>query len=218
MKARIDAIIKREQAEYLENLQPPNSGLLAEMETYAAEHRVPIADREVALFLEITARAIKAQRALECGMAIGYSVIHLARGMTNDGLVITIDPSEEMIKAAEGYFSRAGLRERVQIEKGYALEVIPGLNETFDLVFIDAVKEEYQGYLDLALPKLRPGGVVICDNLLWGGQVAGEISSPDQKSSTEALRAFNQYFVSHPQLRAEVLAVGDGLGYGVKTK
>jgi len=218
MKARIDAIIKREQAEYLENLQPPNSGLLAEMESYAAEHRVPIADREVALFLEITARAIKAQRALECGMAIGYSVIHLARGMTNDGLVITIDPSEEMIKAAEGYFSRAGLRERVQIEKGYALEVIPGLNETFDLVFIDAVKEEYQGYLDLALPKLRPGGVVICDNLLWGGQVAGEISSPDQKSSTEALRAFNQYFVSHPQLRAEVLAVGDGLGYGVKTK
>ena len=218
MKAKLDAIIKREQAEYLENLQPPNSGLLGEMESYAAEHRVPIADREVALFLEITARAIKAQRALECGMAIGYSVIHLARGMTNDGLVITIDPSEEMIKAAEGYFSRAGLRERVQIEKGYALEVIPGLNQTFDLVFIDAVKEEYQGYLDLALPKLRPGGVVICDNLLWGGQVAGEISSPDQKSSTEALRAFNQYFVNHPQLRAEVLAVGDGLGYGVKTK
>jgi caffeoyl-CoA O-methyltransferase len=216
MKARIDAIIKREQAEYLENLQPPNAGLLGEMESYAAEHRVPIADPEVALFLEITARAIKAQRALECGMAIGYSVIHLARGMTNDGLVITIDPSEEMIKAAEDYFSRAGLRERIQIEKGYALEVIPGLNETFDLVFIDAVKEEYQGYLDLALPKLRPGGVVICDNLLWGGQVAGEISSPDQKSSTEALRAFNQYFVNHPQLRAEVLAVGDGLGYGVK--
>jgi caffeoyl-CoA O-methyltransferase len=216
MKAKLDAIIKREQAEYLENLQPPNAGLLAEMESYAAEHRVPIADPEVALFLEITARAIKAQRALECGMAIGYSVIHLARGMTNDGLVITIDPSEEMIKAAEGYFSRAGLRERIQIEKGYALEVIPGLNETFDLVFIDAVKEEYRGYLDLALPKLRPGGVVICDNLLWGGQVAGEISSPDQKSSTEALRAFNQYFVNHPQLRAEVLAVGDGLGYGVK--
>jgi predicted O-methyltransferase YrrM len=216
MKARIDAIIKREQAEYLENLHPQNTGLLAEMESYAAEHRVPIADREVALFLEITVRAIKARRVLECGMAIGYSVIHLARGMAEDGLVVTIDPSDEMIKAAEGFLSRAGLRHRAQIEKGYALEVIPRLNETFDLIFLDALKEEYRGYLDLALPKLRAGGVVICDNLLWGGQVAGEISSPDQKSSTEALRAFNQYFVNHPQLRAEVLPVGDGLGYGVK--
>ena len=216
MKARIDAIIQREQAEYLDNLQPANTGLLAEMEAYAAEHRVPIADREVALFLEITARAIKARRVLECGMAIGYSVIHLARGMAEDGLVITIDPSDEMIRAAEGYLSRAGLRERAQIEKGYALEVIPRINETFDLIFLDAVKEEYRGYLDLALPKLRSGGVVICDNLLWGGQVAGEIRSPDQQASSAALREFNRYFVSHPQLRAEVLPVGDGLGYGVK--
>lgn len=216
MKANLDAIIKREQAEYLDNLLPPNDDLLREMEAYAAAHQVPIADREVARFLEITARSIKARRALECGMAIAYSVIHLLRGMTDDGRVVTIDPSAEMIGAAEGYLGRAGLRERTQIEKGYALEVIPRLSETFDLLFIDAVKQEYQGYLDLALPKLRPGGVVICDNLLWGGQVAGEIRSADQKSSTEALREFNRYFVDHPQLHAQVLAVGDGLGYGVK--
>ena len=149
-------------------------------------------------------------------MAIGYSVIHLARGMADGGLVVTIEPNDKMIQAAEGFLSRAGVRQPVQIEKGYALEVIPRLEETFDLVFIDAVKEEYRGYLDLALPKLREGGVVICDNLLWGGQVAGEIHSLDQKSSTEALREFNRYFVNHPQLRAEVLPVGDGLGYGVK--
>src|SRR6267143_1004955 len=216
MKASIDAILQREQAEYLDKLLPESTGLLAEMENYAAEHRVPIADREVALFLEITARAIQARRALECGMAIGYSVIHLLRGMADDGRVFTMDPSDEMIKAAEGYLSRAGLRDRAQIEKGYALEVIARLNETFDLIFLDAVKEEYRGYLDLALPKLRLGGVVICDNLLWGGQVAGQIRSDDQKSSTDALREFNRYFVNHPQLRAEVLPVGDGLGHGLK--
>lgn len=216
MKAKLDAILQREQAEYLDNLLTPSRGLLAEIESYAAEHRVPIADREVALFLEITARAIQAERALECGMAIGYSVIHLARAMPEDGLVVTIEPSDDMIKVAEGYLVRARVRERVRIEKGYALEVIPHLHETFDLVFIDAVKEEYRGYLDRSLPKLRTGGVVVVDNLLWGGQVAGEIHSPDQKSSTEALRDFNQYFVNHPQLRAEVLPVGDGLGYGVK--
>lgn len=216
MKAKLDAIIQREQAEYLDRLLPASDDLLTEMEQYAAEHRVPIADREVARFIEITAQAINAERALECGMAIGYSVIHLLRGMGDGGRVVTIDPSDEMIAVAEGYYSRAGVRDRVEINKGYALEVIPKLNETFDLLFIDAVKEEYRGYLDLALPKLRVGGVVICDNLLWGGQVAGEIRSDDQKASTEALREFNRYFVNHPQLRAEVLAVGDGLGYGVK--
>ncbi len=216
MKARIEAILRREQAEYLDGLSPASSGLLAEMESYAAQRRVPIADREVALFLEITARAINARRALEVGMAIGYSVIHLARAMPPDSVVVTIDPSDEMVRTAEDYLSRAGVRERVHIEKGYALEVIPRLRETFDLVFIDAVKEEYCGYLDLSLPKLRTGGMVIVDNLLWGGQVAGEIRSPEQKSSTEALREFNQYFVNHPQLRAEVLPVGDGLGSGVK--
>ena len=216
MKAKLDAIIQLNQAEYLDRLLPASDELLSEMEAYAAEHRVPIADREVAQFIEITARAINAKRALECGMAIGYSVIHLLRGMGDGGRVVTIDPSDEMIARAEGYYSRAGVRDRVDLHKGYALEEIPKLNETFDVLFIDAVKEEYRGYLDLALPKVRVGGVVICDNLLWGGQVAGEIRSDDQKVSTEALREFNRYFVNHPQLRAEVLAVGDGLGYGVK--
>ena len=216
MKARIDAIIQRDQAEYLDQLIPQTDPLLREMEEFGAQHGVPSADREVALFVEITARAINAKRALEIGMAIGYTSIHLARAVGEDALVVTIDPSDEMIKAAEGYLTRAGLRQRVRIEQGKALEVMPRLTDTFDLIFIDALKEEYAGYLELALPKLRQGGVVIVDNLLWGGQVAGEIRSPDQESSTNALREFNRQFVSHPQLRAEILSVGDGLGYAVK--
>jgi predicted O-methyltransferase YrrM len=217
MKARPDAILQKEQAEYLDRLLAPSAGLIAEMEEYAARHRVPIADREVALFLEITARAIKARRVLEIGMAISYSVIHLLRGMPSAGRVVTIEPSEEMIARSEDFLGRAGVRERVRIEKGRALDVMPRLDETFDLVFIDALKEEYGQYLDLALPMLREDGVVIVDNLLWGGQVAGEIRSPDQAASTEALREFNQKFVRHPNLRAEILSMGDGLGYGVKT-
>jgi predicted O-methyltransferase YrrM len=219
MKARIDAILQPDQAEYLERLLIQSDPLLSEMEEFGARHGVPSADREVARFVEITARGIKAKRALEIGMAIGYTTIHLARSVSGGGSVVTIDPSDEMIKAAEGFLTRAGLRERVRIERGKALEVMPRLDEkgdTFDLVFIDAVKEEYSEYLDLALPMLRSGGVVIVDNLLWGGQVAGEIRAPDQEASTKALREFNQSFVSHPQLLAEVLSVGDGLGYAVK--
>ena len=217
MKASLDAVIKPEQAEYLERLLPANVGLLAEMEEYAAEHNVPIADREVARFLEITARSTGARRALEIGMAIGYSVIHLARGMGEGGLVVTIEPSEEMIARSVEFVGRAGFADRLKIERGYALEVLPRLaGETFDLLFIDAVKEEYSQYLELALPMLRAGGVVVVDNLLWGGQVAGEIRAPEQTASTQALREFNQVFVRHPQLLAVVLPVGDGLGYAVK--
>jgi caffeoyl-CoA O-methyltransferase len=216
MKARVDAILRPEQAEYLERLTPENVGLLAEMEAYAAEHRVPIADREVARFLEITARSIQARRVLEIGMAIGYSVVHIARSLPPDGEVVTIEPSEEMIARSEDYLGRAGLRGRVRIERGRALEVLPRLGGTFDMVFLDAVKEEYAQYLELSLPLLRVGGVVIADNLLWGGQVAGEIREPNQTASTQALREFNQLFVRHPQLLSVVLPLGDGLGYGVK--
>jgi len=197
-------------------LLPANSGLLREMEEYAAEHNVPIADREVALFLEITARAMAARRVLEIGMAIGYSVVHLAQGMSVDGLVFTIEPSDEMIRVAEVFLTRAGIRERVHIERGRALDVMPTLKETFDIVYLDAMKEEYSDYLELAIPMLRLGGVVIADNVLWGGQVAGEIRSEDQVASTEALREFNQRLVHHPQLRANILSFGDGVAYAIK--
>jgi predicted O-methyltransferase YrrM len=215
MKAKLDAIIQREQAEYLDRLSTQNDPLLAEMEAYAAEHRVPIADREVAMFLEITARASRAQKVLEIGMAIGYSVIHLLRGMGQSGLVVTIEPSDEMIQAASGYLTRANLFNQVRIERGKALDVMPHLSETYDLLYIDAVKEEYRQYLDLGLPRLRSGGVVVVDNLLWGGRVAQSESANDE-SSTKALREFNRYFSNHPQLRSEILSVGDGLGYAVK--
>ena len=216
MKARLDAILQREQAIYLDELHPASKGLMAEMEEYAAAHGVPIADREVALFLEITARATGARNVLEIGMAIGYSVLHLLRGMGAGGQVVTIEPNEEMISRAGAYFQQAGVAKSVRVERGYALEVIPKLEDEFDLVYLDAMKEEYEEYLELSLPLLRAGGVVIADNLLWGGQVAGEIRSPDQQESTERLRRFNQRFVSHKDLRAVVLSVGDGLGYGVK--
>jgi caffeoyl-CoA O-methyltransferase len=214
VKARLDAIIQRNQAEYLDQLMPARDSLLVDMERYAAEHRVPIADPEVACFLEITARASKARKALEIGMAIGYSVIHLARGMGKNGLVVTIEPSEDMINASEKFLARANLREQVRIERGKALDVMPKLEEKFDLLFIDAIKEEYRRYLDLGLPLLNDGGVIIVDNLLWGGKVADESEQSDP--STIALRDFNYYFVNHPQLRAQVLPVGDGLGYAVK--
>ena len=216
MKARLDAIIQEDQATYLDSLLETKDPLELEMERYAHEHRVPIADREVARFLEITARTTGSKKALEIGMAIGYSVLHLARGMGEGGKVVTIEPNDEMIQAATSYLERADLMKGVDIKRGKALDVMPTLDVMFDLLFIDAVKEEYREYLDLGLPMLRTGGVIVVDNLLWGGKVASE--SSDEDASTKALREFNRYFMDHPRLLSAVLSVGDGLGYAVKLR
>lgn len=219
MKAEIGLIIHQEQEEYLEGLLPKRDLLLQEMEHFASEHGIPIADPEVATFLEITVRAIRAERVLEVGTAIGYADIFMARAMSPGGLVVTIDISAEMIGKAKAYVKRAGLQDRVEFHKGPALAVIPTLDGPFDLVYLDAVKEEYRAYLDLALPLTRTGGVIVCDNVLWRGQVAsGRLLADHYRRSTEALRGFNDYFVHHPQFLAQILPVGDGLAYGVKVK
>lgn len=219
MKDQPGLIIHQEQETYLERLLPRRDRVLAEMERYADEHGVPIADPEVATFLEITARSIGAKRALEVGTAIGYAAIFMARAMGPDGRVVTIDVSDEMIGRAKEYVKRADLADRVEFHKGPALTVIPTLQGPFDLVYLDAVKEEYTDYLDLALPLTKIGGVFICDNVLWKGQVAsGRLLAEYYRRSTEALRGFNDYFVHHPQLLAQILPVGDGLAYGVKVR
>ena len=217
MKIAFDGILQQRQAEYLENLLPQSEGVVAEMERFAAENRVPISDRETAIFLEITTRAIKAKRVLEIGLAIGYGAIHFLRGMERDGTVTAIEPSEEMISRAKDFLTQAGLRERLHIEKGAALDVLPRLlPNSFDLIYLDAMKEEYVDYLEKSLPLLKIGGLILADNVLWGGQVAGEIREEGYQKSTAALREFNQIFVNHPQLRGTILPVGDGLAYGLK--
>ncbi len=217
MKAQVGLIIHQEQENYLERLLPERDLLLREMERFADEHGIPIADPEVATFLEITVLAIRAKRVLEVGTAIGYADIFMARAMTPHSKVVTIDISAEMIGEAKAYVKRAGLEDRVEFHEGPALTVIPTLDGPFDLVYLDAVKEEYRDYLDLALPLMRTGGVVVCDNVLWRGQVASDRLFGEQyRRSTEALRGFNDYFVHHPQFLAQILPVGDGLAYGVK--
>ena len=219
MKGQIGLIIHQEQEEYLEGLLPKRDRLLLAMERFAGQNGVPIADPEVATFLEITVRAIQARRVLEVGTAIGYADVFMARAMPPDGKIVTIDVSDDMIGKAREYVKRAGLEDRVEFHKGPALTVIPILDGPFDLVYLDAVKEEYGAYLDLALPLTRVGGVFVCDNVLWKGQVAsGRLLTDRYRRSTEALRRFNDYFVQHSQLLAQILPVGDGLAYGVKVK
>lgn len=227
MKDRLGAILRPAQERYLERLQPPRDPLLAEMEAYAAEHDVPISDPEVGRLLELLAAAAAGPgagppspggappRILEVGTAIGYGAVLLARAAP-EARVVTIDRDPEMLGRARGYLERAGVAERVELVEGEALEALERLEGPFVLAYVDAEKVQYRRYLDRILPKLTVGGMVAFDNLLWKGRVAEPPEDDDE--AAEALRAFNGYLMIHPQLRAQILAVGDGFGLATKMK
>ena len=215
MKHGQASILRPEQEGYLDRLLPPRDPLLREMEERAERDDVPISDPEVGRLLSILARAVGARRILEIGAAIGYGAVWLARGAP-EARVQSVDVDPERLATAREYLERAGLAGRVELIEGKALEVIQRLDGPFDLVYVDAVKTEYRRYLDLVLPKLRVGGLIVCDNLLWGGEVAAPGGEPDPDA--DALRAFNGYLMMHPQLQAVVLPLGDGVGLATKIK
>jgi caffeoyl-CoA O-methyltransferase len=215
MKHGQDSILHPEQAAYLDRLLPPRDPLLREMEEQGARENVPISDPEVGRLLGVLARATGARRILEIGTAIGYGALCLARGAP-EALVVTIDKDPERLATARGYLERAGVAGRVELIEGAALDVLYRLEGPFDLVYIDAVKTEYRRYLDLVLPRLRVGGLIVVDNLLWGGLVAAPPEEDDRDA--DALRAFNGYLMMHPQLQSVVLPLGDGLGLATKIK
>jgi predicted O-methyltransferase YrrM len=201
-------------AEYLSSVRPPADDLVREMEAHAERDRVPIAAREVATLQRILATAVDAERVLEFGTAIGYSTVQLARLGPE---VVTMEVDEERIAAAREYARRAGVEDRIDLHEGPALEVLDDVTGPFDVVFLDAVKTEYPAYLERSLPMLRPGGVVMVDNVLWDGRVpeahhTGEV--PDEATGT--FLEFNEAFVEHPQLEAVVTPLADGTGIGIK--
>jgi caffeoyl-CoA O-methyltransferase len=216
MKRGDAVILHPEQESYLDRLLPPRDAILREMEERAAREEIPISDPEVGKLLGILARATGARRILEIGAAIGYGAIWLARGAP-EARVTSVDIDPERLAVARGYLERAGLADRVELIEGAALEVIHRLDGPFDLVYVDAVKTEYRKYLDLVLPKLRVGGVIVFDNLLWGGQVAAPGEDREDRDA-DALRAFNGYLMMHPQLQAVVLPASDGVGLATKIK
>jgi caffeoyl-CoA O-methyltransferase len=214
MKHGRAGILQAEQETYLERLLPPRDPLLREMEERGAREEIPISDPEVGRLLGILARSIGARRILEIGTAVGYGALCLARAVP-EARVVTIDKDPQRLAEARGYLERGGVADRVELVEGAALEVLHRLQGPFDLVYVDAVKTEYRRYLDLVLPQLRVGGLIVCDNLLWGGEVA---APKGEDRDADALRAFNGYLMMHPQLQAVVLPLGDGLGIATKTK
>ena len=206
-------ICERATSDYLDSLRQPADPLVAEMEAYAAENGVPIAPRETAALLGMLARAAGARFVLEVGLAIGYSALHIARALPDYGKVVSLESDMHMASLARTYLSRDPAGARVEILLGDAHDTLPGLREIFDVIFIDADKTGYPGYLDLALARLRKTGLVVIDNLLMDGRVAGGRGDDHwSQASVDAALALNRRLADDPALDYVLLPLGDGVG------
>tara|TARA_B110000914_G_C15489986_1_gene460070 strand:+ start:69 stop:710 length:642 start_codon:yes stop_codon:yes gene_type:complete len=160
-------------------------------------------------FLKMMSFMMQAKRILEVGTYTGYSAICLAEGMPKDGLLHTIDINEELKEITSRYIKKAGLENKIKQHIGTALELISTIDETYDLVFLDADKINYANYYDLVFDKVRPGGFIIADNVLWSGKVVEEIKPTD--NDTQALHAYNQKIQDDPRVENYLVPIRDGL-------
>jgi predicted O-methyltransferase YrrM len=199
------------EADWIEGLARPIEPALAAIEAAAAPDRIPIVDRDSGRVL--AALAAGRRRIVEVGTAYGYSTLWLALGQPADGTIVTIDPDRGRTDLARGWWREAGIDDaRITVVTARALDALgsrePALEGPFDLAFIDALKPEYQAYLDALVPRLAPGALVVADNVLWSGRVADPAVADEH---TVALRAFDAAVLADPRFRSTILPVGDGL-------
>jgi caffeoyl-CoA O-methyltransferase len=157
--------------------------------------------------LAMISQMVRPRRILEIGTYTGYSAICLAEGLREDGKLITLDVNEELEHRVRSYFDEAGLTSRIHYQIGNAIDIIPTLKETFDLVFIDADKENYQLYFDLVIDNVRPGGIILADNVLWSGKVI----QGKQDKDTRAIVEFNKKILNDKRVENVLLPIRDGI-------
>ncbi|RRO17397.1 O-methyltransferase [Flavobacteriaceae bacterium 14752] len=158
--------------------------------------------------LSLISKIVAPNSILEIGTYTGYSSLCLAEGLAKDGILHTIDVNEELVDMQEKHFKNSPYYQNIKTHLGDAQNIIPQIDAKFDLVFIDADKQNYSLYLDLVMPKLNPKAVILSDNVLWDGKVANpQINDED----TLALRAYNEKLITHSQLETVLLPIRDGL-------
>jgi predicted O-methyltransferase YrrM len=209
-------ILSDHVAAYLHGSRPARGEVMVEMEALAERDGVPIVHWETGRFLATLCRALD-PRVLEVGTAIGYSTLHIAEQLTS-GRITTLEYDRSRAAQARDFFERAGVAERIELVEGDANETIPKLQGPFDLLFVDAAKTEYRGYIELAEPKLAERALLVIDNLLMSGEVAlpGDAETFWRAEALEAARELNDELLSSDRWLGSVLPVGDGVGFAAR--
>jgi caffeoyl-CoA O-methyltransferase len=206
--------------EYLRTLVEPADPVRAEMEALAARRRFPIIGPLVGNLCAVMARSIGARRVFEMGSGFGYSTLWFARAVGPDGLVVHTEGSPDNSRQAREFLERAGVAPRVRFEVGDAREILAaelarGGTQPFDVVFNDMDKEQYPDALPLARRALRPGGLLICDNMLWSGRVLRPLEADEE---TQGILTMSRLLAEADDFQTTLVPLRDGVTVSLKTR
>jgi predicted O-methyltransferase YrrM len=205
-------IVHPEVTKYINSLLPDRHPKLQEMEALARERDFPIIGPQVGRLLYQYTKIVGAKRIFELGSGFGYSAFWFALALPEDGKMICTEASQNNVDMGEDYLKAAGLDKKVDFRKGDAIKILSQTDGAFDIILNDIDKHDYPRAFEMAIPKLRVGGLLITDNTLWSGKVADE--KPD--AATRAILEYNRLAFSHPQLWTTLLPARDGLAVSMK--
>ena len=207
------AAIDARLADYIDRLANRGDEALRRIEDAGLADEWPIVGAAEGSFLHILAKAIGARRILELGTAIGYSGTWWARALPPGSELVTVEADPETAKIAEANLARTGVSDRVRILVGPAEDILEDLEGPFDLIFVDINKQGYPSVLEPCIRKLRAGGILVTDNVLWHGAVA---DPRDRSKDTAAIRAYNERLAKDPRMLASILPLRDGVSVALK--
>lgn len=205
-------VVNRQIEEYCENHTTYENDLLAQLnrETHLKVMNPRMLSGHLqGRWLSMVSKMIEPKRILEIGTYTGYSALCLAEGLSEDGMLFTMDVNEELEDFTQSFFDRSAYKDKIRFMIGDAGSLINSLNETFDLVFIDADKKSYDKYYKLVLPKVRKGGYILADNVLWSGKVIDETEKEDKK--TRIINEFNTLIQQDEEVENVLMPIRDGL-------
>ena len=208
--------IKNALTEYAEGFTSGESSVLAELRQHCYAHYEDssmLSGFVQGRILSMFSHMIRPKVVLEIGTYLGYSALCFAEGLAPDGKVITLDIQEDTNRVARTFVEKTEYKSCIDFHLGVAADIIPTLSETFDLVFIDADKPNYSNYYDLVFEKVRPGGFIIADNVLWSGRVLDDVKD----ENTRALHDYNQKVLGDDRVANVLLPIRDGLMIARKT-
>lgn len=205
-------ILQPKIEQYLNDLLPERESVVQEMEEYAEANNFPIVGPLVGRLCYQIVKSINAKRIFEMGSGFGYSTYWLARGLAGDGKIIFTEYSQENIKRAEDFLGKTQVLDKVEIIHGDAIEALENRDEEFDLILNDIDKEYYPKSLKVILPRLRKGGILITDNLIWNARVVE--AEPD--AQTRSIMEYTKMIYDSPDLWTTIIPLRDGVGISYK--
>ena len=188
-----------------------NKEELQKIKEYALERHIPIIMDDTLEVIDEILTKKKPEKILEIGTAVGYSAMCFSEYLVQGGRIDTIERDEQRVLEAKENIKKVGVEEKIKIYEGDAVEILPTLNEQYDVVFIDAAKGKYPFFLEQALRMLKPDGVILADNILYKGYVMSDYNKHKQRTAVRNLREYIKEVSENPNLKTEILEVGDGL-------